>query len=508
MLVLTALLVAAHADVLSLVPASAGLSGHPVPGTELVATRGAQAHPLAAEHRRIPADSVPYLAILADPHQAVTDQRVWLVAGPAAVVFVGADEHEFPHWAIGVVRAPVPVRAVQRRGAVQPRRQPQSVARSAAALALADRVDADRFEAHVARLSGAAPLPDGDVWTTRATGTSGFSAMAEYVADELESYGCDKVVVEPFSVRGVPSQNVYCDIPGTTRPDEIVLVGSHLDSTSERRMTVAPGAEDNASGVAAMLSIAEILLGDDFSSAATVRVIAFGGEEDGLYGSDEHAQVHRDSIAAAVTMDMISALVSRRGVLVETRREFQWFGDLVVDAAALVAPHLDAEISLFPFGSDHMPFLNRGIPAVLLIDLDWGRYAGYHRTTDTIDRLDIPLGRDIAAVSIATVAELAETEADLGGIVAGIDCQTGLFTISGLAPGELFAAVAGPETTEYLAGEGPCPDAVLSVAGRRWIRTADSQGAASLIVGCGRDGVAVQVLGLEGCSVSGVVSLA
>jgi len=69
--------------------------------------------------------------------------------------------------------------------------------------------------------------------------------------------------------------------------------------------------------------------------------------------------------------------------------------------------NLDQNFSFFSFGSDHVPFQDAGIPAILCIDLDWDEYPDYHRTTDVFANVDPDFGVQIARAGVATIAHLA-----------------------------------------------------------------------------------------------------
>ena len=63
--------------------------------------------------------------------------------------------------------------------------------------------------------------------------------------------------------------------------------------------------------------------------------------------------------------------------------------------------------SLYAFGSDHVPYLNQGIPALLTIENDWNQYPDYHSTGDLPVNITLAMGREILKMNVATVAQLA-----------------------------------------------------------------------------------------------------
>ena len=143
-------------------------------------------------------------------------------------------------------------------------------------------VTRSKLEPIVNDLTGkTSPLIGGSPFTIRTRfATAGRpSDMAEqYVYEHLRSYGLTSVAYQSFVRDGVMFRNVVGEIAGTTRPAEIVLVGPHLDSYSgTQSATLAPGADDNASGVAAALCMAKALASERFDR--TIRFVFFDGED-------------------------------------------------------------------------------------------------------------------------------------------------------------------------------------------------------------------------------------
>ena len=101
-------------------------------------------------------------------------------------------------------------------------------------------------------------------------------------------------------------RNVIADQTGTTQPERVFMLIAHLDSTSDNPWNDAPGADDNASGSAALLHIASILSQYDFS--CTLRYALFTGEEQGLLGSLDYANLMNEenaNIPAVLNLDML-----------------------------------------------------------------------------------------------------------------------------------------------------------------------------------------------------------
>jgi len=214
---------------------------------------------------------------------------------------------------------------------------------------------------------------------------------------------------QSFPVQGGLGYNIIATLTGSVTPDVWVIIGGHYDSTSQSPSSSAPGAEDNGSGAAGVLEIARAFIG--FDSPSTAIFIFFSGEEQGLYGSEYHSQRlvdegHKNKLKLMHNMDMIAYRASSNPyyqVLLETFPAYENLFDTYTNNANRFT-ELDLLYSLNAFGSDHEPYLDLGMPALLTIDGDWDSYPHYHRTTDTIDKLNSRLGFEILKLGAATVA--------------------------------------------------------------------------------------------------------
>lgn len=239
----------------------------------------------------------------------------------------------------------------------------------------------------------------------------GVEVARDWLVSQFESIGLS-ATLQPFKMGSHTVHNVIAKIEGTERPDEWFIVGGHYDSTSERPSVAAPGAEDNATGAAGVLEMARIFAAHP--PAATVYFIAFGGEEQGLNGSRAHidsvvADNNHTKIKGVINMDMIGFSKTPKGrlkVLLETEPVAT---DLMntLRAAANTYTELEVLTTFEAWGSDHVPYLRRKVPAVLTIDNDYGSYPAYHRTTDTPEKVVIPMGVGILRMNVATLAQLA-----------------------------------------------------------------------------------------------------
>ena len=297
---------------------------------------------------------------------------------------------------------------------------------------------------------------------TRYYSTFGNDLVTEYLSQILASWGY-QVELDTFTAWGATCRNVVATLPGTTAPDEYVVVGGHFDSTSPDASDLAPGAEDNASGTSLVMELARVSSGRQFDRS--VQFVLFDAEEIGLRGSqhfvDEAVAAGRD-IVAAITADMVSYFDRSYGVIIEGQTDWEW---LMTAMADNVTAHTDImhEKTYHSWGSDHVPFQQAGIAAFLAIDMDWSEYPHYHQISDTWDQIAATsnLGLEIARAAAGTLADVAGLRDDTTPVVT---TPTATPIALDAAPNpfnprvRLSFAVAAPTSGEL---------AVFDVSGRR-----------------------------------------
>jgi aminopeptidase S len=269
---------------------------------------------------------------------------------------------------------------------------------------------------HLAALQSIADAHGG----TRATGTTGFDQSAAYVAATLDAAG---YVVErhDFEAAGVPSQTLLVARPGA-RDDEAVMLGAHLDS-----VVAGPGINDNGSGVAALLVIADRLARLP-PPQRTIRIAFWGAEEGGPFGSAAYVAAldreERDGIVAYLNFDMIGSPNAIRFVYDEAGAPDGSDAITRLFANALTSAGLAWEPIDLEGDSDHGPFTEAGIPTGGLFSggiepktaeqaVIFGGSAGQpadacsHRACDTIDNVDLSTLEEMADVIAEVLVTLA-----------------------------------------------------------------------------------------------------
>jgi Zn-dependent M28 family amino/carboxypeptidase len=221
---------------------------------------------------------------------------------------------------------------------------------------------------------------------------------------------------------GVTVSNVIAELPGTTRPDEVVLVGAHFDA-------YYGGADDNSSGVAAVMELARVL--SRYRFERTLRFVGFDLEEVGLVGSNRYVDtLGGERLVASVVFDCIGYYDSRPGsqssipgLPAPSTGDFlgafanddsrQQATELYALSQALhlinVVPIISPGRGAYPLTgnllrSDHAPFWITGRNALFLTDTANFRNGNYHQETDLPETLDPVSFRKAVQASAAALA--------------------------------------------------------------------------------------------------------
>jgi len=281
-------------------------------------------------------------------------------------------------------------------------------------------VSTDHLTATIRSLTGLDPVtvPSGTYSiTTRQSANDLADVAAEWLHQSFSSLGLNTTYHDIDSYPDY-SDNVVAELPGLQYPERVYIICAHYDS-------VSTGADDNASGTAAVLEAASILSQCNFRS--TIRFIAFSGEEQGLRGSADYAaDVYAAStdVRGVLNLDMIAYT---GGSLDDIDIMYKYDNGSALGLAAqdlaqsyadnfVLYSGLDAEnVQLHPDdsgGSDHVSFRNRGYPAIMAIEDPpseiWsGANPYYHTVNDSYDKLDMDFATAVTRAAVATLADWA-----------------------------------------------------------------------------------------------------
>ncbi len=246
---------------------------------------------------------------------------------------------------------------------------------------------------------------------TRYTLTPNCNLAGQFLLNYFQTIGLDAWLQTFTFGTGNSSRNVVAELKGTTYPEDIVIICAHYDSTSSQATELAPGADDNASGTAAVMEAARILAKHrlDF----TVRFIAFSAEEQGLYGSRYYsagAWAASERIVGVINLDMIAYADNMPEDLdVIVNNQSRWLAEKAA-LAAMTYTGLAVRKSVnasFVY-SDHAPFWDRSYPALCGIEDESIKNPYYHKTTDTIDTLNFDFFESSTATALAVLSDLAQ----------------------------------------------------------------------------------------------------
>jgi hypothetical protein len=273
-----------------------------------------------------------------------------------------------------------------------------------------DQVSETQVYTYDRQLAGELPVyVDGDWYTITSRQTNSgipIQKTTSYVGQHMANLGMD---VDYHEWSNSTNPNVIGEIPGQVNPDDIFIIGAHIDDVSG-----TPGADDNASGSVATLIAADIL--SQYQWGCTMRFAVWTGEEQGLLGSDAYAQRaynQGENILGYLNLDMIAwnTVGSSTSIYLGYRSSVPGSQDL----ANLFADVLDAyNINLLPVigtsydgSSDHTSFLDYGYPAILGIEGNDDFNPYYHGPSDTPAHTDPAYFTDFVRASIATYAHMS-----------------------------------------------------------------------------------------------------
>jgi hypothetical protein len=318
--------------------------------------------------------------------------------------------------------------------------QPSSVIQS-----MIDSVSLTNLAAHIKTLESA-----GGNWS-RVNFTPGNDSAVAYIKRSFDAMPfLDSVALDTFFIPSAtpplnvqPLANVVATIAGTKDASKMYVIGAHLDCSASRmgssvwnaqwKTLHAPGADDNATGVAALLEAARILSDTSFGfhSDYTLKFVAFGAEEQGPAYSDHHfgsrhfaaaVKSSNEILLGVINLDMIGYNDSYlyQSIIANGTSVPLWKSFLAANDTFNIGLGLNhAEYAVDPGASwsDHASFWENGFPAICLIEYapPWvnGTFYKanpyYHTSSDTFETVNMELVKRITQATIAMAAELNST---------------------------------------------------------------------------------------------------
>jgi Zn-dependent M28 family amino/carboxypeptidase len=285
----------------------------------------------------------------------------------------------------------------------------------------------ENLRKHVARLAGL-------IGPRHLGAPSALAAAATFVERELTASGY-VVARLPYLAGGQQVANLVAELPGTTREDEIVVLGAHYDT-----VWTTPGADDNASAVAVLLEVARWM--KSMQSQRTIRFVAFPCEEPPHFHSDDmgsrryarQCRERRERVVGMCCLEMVGYYTSAPGSQQAPSgipKLLRWLlpqrGDFLASVGNLRSwrlawkfrrgfrravrfplfticlPELIQEIRL----SDNSSFWDQGYPALMLTDTSFLRNPHYHQASDTPETLDYEAMAQVTLGVMGGIADVA-----------------------------------------------------------------------------------------------------
>ncbi len=232
---------------------------------------------------------------------------------------------------------------------------------------------------------------------------------AEYLYRRFDGYGLRTWYDDFITDDGYHALNVVGEIPGRD-PSKVYLVLSHFDSINDAGGSDAPGADDNATGVATTLELARILSG--YQLAHPVRFLATNAEEVGIQGAPAfaaHAVEEGVPIAGAFNVDAVGSAANGQLLILNADENSIWLEDILVDMNDRFGLGQELRVRQNPaIVADDNSMRAYGFPTVLLAREMYGWSALHHTPGDVIGTLDLDNVRSTTQLVALALGSLVE----------------------------------------------------------------------------------------------------
>jgi len=246
----------------------------------------------------------------------------------------------------------------------------------------------------------------------RYTGSDNCSRAGQYIFDEFEKMGLDTAFHE-WRYDGFADRNVVGTLAGSNSPNNAeILFCAHYDCTPG-----SLGADDDGSGVAAVMAAASVM--SNYSFNHTIKFVAFSGEEVGTYGSFSYARdayLHGNNVYAVLNADMVGYADTAAGgniLRFFTVERSSWIAEYARDITESYHNFLDMKIEILPnhMGADHQAFLDYGFDGVWIAHHDNYPYA--NTPDDNPEHLNRSYQVKATKTILAICAEMAKKPIEL-----------------------------------------------------------------------------------------------
>ncbi len=240
-------------------------------------------------------------------------------------------------------------------------------------------------------------------------------AVANWIKSQFIRMGYTMVVTDSFfqTQYQVWQTNVVAILPGTELPDQYVVIGGHHDSIVntgyEQSMLTAPGADDNASGCAAVLETARVMKLLNYQPKTSIRFCTYAMEEEGLWGGKWDASVssmNNMKIRAQINNDMIANQNSDNWrAHLQTYYGAEFLGEIGSDILTELTGVTPIVENNNTAGSDSWAYWANGYPSIFLAEVEFSPV--YHTPGDLIGILNFPYARKMVQLAAAMTMEVS-----------------------------------------------------------------------------------------------------
>ena len=246
---------------------------------------------------------------------------------------------------------------------------------------------------------------------SHSTGSTSIEKVKIYLYNELIKMPIH-VEYHQWSFEDKNGENIIATIPGKVSSNNIIMVCAHYDT-----IEVSPGADDDGSGVAAILMMSIILSQYTFNN--TIKLILFSGEEQGLLGSKEYVkkiEEQGNNVIGILALDKIGyAKTSEQGKIIRHHADpsSSWMIDITEEIADKFKKEINLNIRRLPFdsSSDHKAFVDKGYSGSNLAEEALNPY--YHTSEDLLKHMNLTYLKKVCQLATCTIASIASGNSNL-----------------------------------------------------------------------------------------------
>ncbi len=253
--------------------------------------------------------------------------------------------------------------------------------------------------------------------------------VASWIQNKYLSYGITNTVIDSFQTHTIYNgtnvntdtvtwqYNVIATFEGKHNPDNVYMTSGHYDSyTNDDPMNIAPGADDDASGVAAAVEIGRVIMETGFEPNSTIKLAAFAAEELMNYSDESGSSYYANSavsnnenIVFYITNDMIAtseAITDWKFDLLN-HDSIHWATNLGMYVSNKYTSLTPTNIEQGDYGADDYPFYLVGIPALFFMEDEFSPY--YHSNNDLVEHCNMDYCAEVTKVTAAMLVHASET---------------------------------------------------------------------------------------------------